>query len=93
MAGNRIHLQLHPLHGGSFTRLSLSGPIATALPARDLKRLLAVLAFWSGTAVAVALDADAPVSWLEYWSDALTQVPERHFAVHFRRGHRGGLDE
>lgn len=88
MSSDKIHLQLQPLHGGSFTQLSLSGPIATALPARELRRLLSTLAFWSGTAVVIVLDVDGPANWIEQWSELLIHVPKRHFQLQLRHGRR-----
>ena len=88
MSSDRIQFRLQPLNGGSFTRLSVFGPIATVMPPRKLKQMLASLSLWSGTAVVIALDADAPASWLEFWTDALTRVPEHLFRVHFRVARR-----
>jgi hypothetical protein len=86
MCSDKIHLQLQPLHDGSFTQLLLSGPIATALPARELRRLLTMLAFWSGSAVVIALDVDGPANWLEEWTGMLIHVPKRHFQLRLRPG-------
>ena len=77
-------MKLSPLYGGSFTRLSLSGPVVTVVPGRVLRPWLSQLAFWSGRPIRVVLGADAPASWLEVWTEALTAVPERHLRVEFR---------
>lgn len=94
MALDRITMNLSPLHGGSFTRLSLSGPVVTAVPGRVLRPWLSQLAFWSGRPIHVVLGADAPASWLEVWTDALAAVPERDLEVEFRLPRdRGGSRE
>ena len=91
MALDRITMKLSPLHGSSFTKVFLSGPVVTAVPGRVLRSWLSQLAFWSGRPILVVLGADAPASWLEVWAAALAEVPERHLRVEFRlpRG-RGG---
>jgi hypothetical protein len=90
VSSDRIRLRLQPLNGGSFTQLSATGPIATAMPPRELKQILASLGLWSGTAVDIVLDADAPASWLEFWTGALSQIPERLFRVRFHLARRAG---
>ena len=49
----RVHVR--PCCGGAYTRVQLCGSVPTAIPSRSLKRLAAMLAFWSGWPVALAL--------------------------------------
>jgi hypothetical protein len=79
---NRMTLELRPLHGGSYTQLSLSGPVPSA--PRELRRLLTSFALWNGYPVDVVLSVDAETaSWCEVWADALSTVPARHLEVCF----------
>lgn len=82
---DRITLELYPLHGGSYTQLSLSGPVPSAPQGSGLRRLLTLFALWSGYPVDVVLFVDRPTaSWSEVWVDALSSVPGRHLTVTFR---------
>ena len=85
----QIRLHLSALHGGSFTRLWLCGAVPTALPPAVLGRLFAMLSFWSGWPVALALSVDeATASWCDVWSDALRDVPEHHLEIRFKSRRR-----
>jgi len=76
-------LQLQPGKAEGKTCLSLTCTVPDSLPAPVLYQLLALLAFWSGQRLDVALDAAGPAWWLEVWADALVAVPERHIRVRF----------
>jgi hypothetical protein len=76
-------LELHPLHGGSYTQLSLTGPVPSS--PQGLRDLLALFALWNGYPVGVVLFVDAQSSgWCEVWSDAFASLPERNFSLEFR---------
>lgn len=80
---DRMTLVLRPLQGGSYTQLSLRGPVPSA--PRELRRLLTTFAHWNGYPVGVVLFVDAKTAgWCEVWSDALLNVPERLLEVRFR---------
>ena len=82
-------MQLLPLHGGSFTEMRLRGAVPTALPSATLRRLFAVLSFWSGWPVVLVLSVDlATAGWCEIWSDALRDVHEHHLEIRFRKPRR-----
>ena len=84
MTPDQFVLELSPRDGGSYTRLSLSGSLPTALPVRELRRLLAMLAFWSGWPVSVVLRVDATTAnWCEWWTEALCAERARDFEVRF----------
>lgn len=87
---NRMTLELRPLHGGSYTQFSLTGPVPSA-PPRGLRQLLTMLAHWNGYPVDVALSVDAQTAdWCETWTDALACVPARHLEICFRVVAAGG---
>jgi hypothetical protein len=44
MDHTRLTMELRPLHEGAYTRISLKGPVVTTPSARDIRRLLGVLA-------------------------------------------------
>ncbi len=72
------------------TRYLLTGTLPDQLPRAALHQLLSLLSYWSGERLHVVLFADDPGWWLEEWTDALCEVPERHLRVQFRLG-RGDL--
>ena len=75
-------LELRPLHGGSYTQFSLSGPVPSSPHA--LGRLLTTFSRWSGYPVSVALFVDAQTAgWCEVWADAPSNVPAPHLEVRF----------
>lgn len=79
-----VTLELRPLHGGSFTQLSLSGPLCSAPQKAVLRRMLAAFAHWSGAPIRVVLHVDAQTAgWCELWADALAAVPSCHLEVEF----------
>jgi hypothetical protein len=94
MDTGQMKLMLSPKEGGSYTRLSLCGWLPTALPGRELRRLLSMLSFWSGWPVRVVLSVDAQTaSWCEVWTDALCAVPERHLEVQFQMAGQERADD
>lgn len=77
-------LKLRALEHGAYTQLALTGPMATVPEGKDLRRLLALLAFWHGGPVDVVLCcAPDTAGWLEIWDAALAAVPARHHRVRF----------
>jgi|SRR6266851_1108042 len=79
----QVTLELSPREGGSYTQLSLSASLPTTLPPRE-RRLLAMLAFWSGWPVNVVLRVDATTAgWCEWWTDAFCAVRARDLEVRF----------
>jgi hypothetical protein len=77
-------LKLHALHNGAYTQLKLTGPMATGMPGKDLRRLIATLAFWHGGPIDVVLCCTLDTAgWLEVWDEALAAVPARHHRVRF----------
>ena len=84
MSADQVTLELSPREDGSYTQLSLSASLPTALPPRELRRLFAMLAFWSGWPVSVVLRVDATTAgWCEWWTDALCAVRVRDLEVRF----------
>ena len=84
---DRMTLELRPLHGGSYTQFSLSGPVPSDPQGPWLRRLLTMLARWNGYPVDVVLFVDAQTAgWCEVWADALATVPARHLEVTFLVG-------
>lgn len=78
----RVHLR--PCCNGAYTRVLLCGSVPTAIPPRTLKRLAAMLTFWSGWPVALALFVGCETaSWCEAWADSLQGIPERHLEIRF----------
>lgn len=80
----RLLLRLRSLEDGCGTQLSLCGPLWTELSPRELRRLLSMLAFSSGSSVSVVLFVDGQGDWCERWGDALAAVPGRHLEVEVR---------
>jgi hypothetical protein len=77
-------LEMRPLEEGSYTQILLRGPVVTTPTARDLRRLLAVLAFWHGGPVHVVLSVagtNAEICWSELWDDVLRDVPRHHAEI------------
>jgi hypothetical protein len=84
VSADQVTLELSPREDGSYTQLSLSASLPTALPPRELRRLFAMLAFWSGWPVSVVLRVDATTAgWCEWWTDALCAVRVRDLEVRF----------
>ncbi len=80
---DRMTLELRPLHGGSYTQLSLRGPVPSAPP--GMGRLITTFAHWSGYPVNVVLSVDMETAgWCEVWTEVLCAVPERHLEVRFQ---------
>jgi len=62
----------------------VSGALPAALPARELPRLLAMLAYWSGRKVSVVVSVGAAAAgWCECWTDALLASRPGDFEVRF----------
>jgi hypothetical protein len=71
-------LELHPLHRGAYSQITLKGPVATAPQALHVRRLMSVLWLWHGSPIDVALYVDGTntgACWLEVWEDVLGRVP------------------
>jgi len=84
MNRGQFQMQLSPLCGGSFTRLRVCGALPTALPARELARLTARLALWSGWPVQLALPVEGVTdAWFDFWTDAATRVPAHRLELRF----------
>jgi hypothetical protein len=84
MTDTTMTLELRPLHEGAYTQIKLSGPVVTTPSARDLRRLLAILAFWHGGAVHVVLSVagtNEEICWGELWDDVLRAVPRHHAEI------------
>lgn len=84
MDHTRMTLEMRPLEEGSYTQILLRGPVVTTPTARDLRRLLAVLAFWHGGPVHVVLSVagtNAEICWSELWDDVLRDVPRHHAEI------------
>ena len=87
MDQGKIALQLWPIYGGAYTRLSVAGVIPTAVPSRELQRLLRGLSFWSGYPVQCALSAGGvDLGWYGWWLDQLAVIPGRHLELRCVRG-------
>jgi len=72
-----MELRLAPEHGGSYTRLRLTGFVPTAVPRKTALALTRGLAFWSGWPVRCVLSVDREAaSWFEWWTDLLAGMPE-----------------
>jgi hypothetical protein len=81
---NQMVLELKPLHGGSYTQLSLRGPVCSAPQPSALRRLLKMFWLWNGYPVHVVLSVEGlRAPWLDVWCDALGTVPARHLEVRF----------
>jgi hypothetical protein len=86
MDHTRMTMELRPLHEGAYTRISLKGPVVTTPSARDVRRLLGLLAFWSGGPVHIVLSVagtNAEICWSELWDDVMRAVPARHAEIRF----------
>jgi hypothetical protein len=82
----RMTLELRPLHQGAYTLIRLRGPVITTPSVRDVRRLLAVLAFWHGGSVHVVLSVagtNADACWAELWDDVMRDVPAHHAEIRF----------
>jgi hypothetical protein len=80
----RMTLELRPLHEGAYTQVSLKGPVVTTPSVRDVRRLLALLAFWYGGRVHVVLSVagtDADTCWAELWDEVMRDVPRNHAEI------------
>jgi hypothetical protein len=77
---------------GAYTWISLSGPLPTVLRHQEIRRLMTILARWSGEPIRAALSAGDPAGWVETWTDNFCAVPERHIEVHFRIARRARRD-
>ena len=84
MRCTRLRLRLSRADGR--TRYLLTGTLPDQLPRAVLHQLLSLVSYWSGEPLHVVLCADDPAWWLEEWTDALAEVPERHLRVQFRLG-------
>jgi hypothetical protein len=82
---NQMRLELEPLQDGSYTRLSLLGPIRSA-PARGaLRQRLKMFSFWTGNPVCVALPVEPRTAgWGEIWTDALSGISKHHLEIVFK---------
>lgn len=77
MKNGQMELRLAPEHGGSYTRLRLTGFVPTAVPRKTAAALARGLAFWSGWPVECVLCVDRETaSWCEWWTDLLAVMPE-----------------
>lgn len=79
-------LELRPLHQGACTQITLRGSVLPPPASRALRRLLAVLAFWSGRPVHVVLSVagtEADTCWAELWDDVMRDVPAHHAKIRF----------
>ena len=77
MKNGQMELRLAPEHGGSYTRLRLSGFVPTAVPRKAAAALARGLVFWSGWPVRCVLSVDREgASWCEWWTDLLAGIPE-----------------
>lgn len=77
-------LKLRALEHGAYTRVSLTGAMATVPQGKELRRLLSTLALWHGGAIDVVLCVGTDTAgWLEIWDEALAAVPARHHRVRF----------
>lgn len=87
MDRGKIAVQLWPVYGGAYTRLRATGVIPTAVPERELRRLVRGLAFWSGYPVQCALSvAGVDLGWCGWWLDRLAVVPGHHLELRCVRG-------
>lgn len=80
---NQLTLNLRALEGGAYTKVRLTGAVATMPQARQLRRILSVLALWHGGPVDVVLCVDGTAEWLEIWDDAFRTVPARQANLRF----------
>ena len=84
MKEGQFRVRLRPCCGGAYTHVQLCGSVPTALPSQALKRMISMLAFWSGWPVALALSVGRDTAgWCDSWADALQDVPERHLELRF----------
>jgi hypothetical protein len=82
----KMTLTLRGLHGGAYTQLALTGPMATVPQGKELRRLFALLSFWHGGPVDVVLCiAMDTAGWLEIWDEALAAVSKRHVRIRITR--------
>ena len=78
---------MKPLHGGAYTLWHLEGTVPTAVPAREMSRLIQMLWFWSGWSVELVLPVAVEMAaWLEWWTDAIAIIPEEQLRVGFVAG-------
>jgi hypothetical protein len=84
MRCTRLRVRLSRADGR--TRYLLTGTLPDRLPRSALHQLFSLLSYWSEERLHVVLCADDPAWWLEEWSDALAEIPERHLCVSFRLG-------
>jgi len=88
----RIHLR--PEHGGAYTRWRVTGSTPSAVPARQLDRLMWMMAYWSGWPVELALSVDLETAgWCEWWADVLAGVHPEHLRLRFVARRRRGKGE
>lgn len=81
---DQFKLYLNPIRDGAFSQLRLFGPVITALPPDELLRLLKPLSSWTGNPVELVLPAELHTAgWLEFWADAISELPARHLHVRF----------
>jgi hypothetical protein len=84
MPQGQFRLRLSPRHGGAFTSWRLCGCVATALPSRDMRRLMQTLSFWSGWPVELVLPAEVGTdAWFEWWADVAAGIPLNNLQVRF----------
>lgn len=84
MPEEQFTLRLSPVGKGGRSRFEVSGALPAAPPARELRRLLAMLAHWSGRKVSVVVSVGAvEAGWCECWTDALLASRPGHFEVRF----------
>ncbi len=84
MENGRIKVWLSPLNGGSYTKLQLIGVVPTAVPQREIVRLVKKMSFMSGYPLECALSVDEETDgWFEWWNDRLAVIPEHHLKVRF----------
>ena len=84
MESSRIKVWLSPLNGGSYTKLQLTGVVPTAVPRKELVRLVEKMSFMNGYPLECALCVDKETAgWCEWWIDRLVVIPEHHLKVCF----------
>jgi hypothetical protein len=85
MMRGQIRIQLSPVHGGTFTKVRLSGILPSALPRNKLRHLISQMHLFSGYKVECVLSvAKETGGWCDEWSDLLTDMPLRDLEVRYR---------
>ena len=84
MDHGQIIIELAPVDGGESSMVWLSGRLPLDLPPNELRRMLRLLATWSGWPVESVLRVGREWgTWFDSWIELLSGMKEHHLELHY----------